>query len=197
VRMVVPGLYANKSVKWLQRVVLTNNPRLNDTYAEWNNDTESQLKTCASFLHVPEKVRPNQPAAITGVAQVGVSGLRRVQYLLQPKEQPLSAEDPYFTHAAWKDAEILPPPPHWCGGLPEGKLPPRVLGFSTRSGKPLHWPMRDSIVHWGTVLSNLTPGPYDLRCRTIDANGVAQPMPRPLPKSGHNAIQRVSLVVEA
>lgn len=34
VRMVVPGLYANKSVKWLQRIVLTNNPRLNDTYAE-------------------------------------------------------------------------------------------------------------------------------------------------------------------
>ena len=34
VRLVVPGAYGNKSVKWLQHIVLTNNPRLNDTYAD-------------------------------------------------------------------------------------------------------------------------------------------------------------------
>jgi len=47
------------------------------------------------------------------------------------------------------------------------------------------------------VLANLAPGRYELRCRSIDANGAAQPMPRPLPKSGHNAIQRAAIVVEA
>lgn len=196
VRMVVPGFYANKSVKWLQRIVLTNNPRLNDTYAEWNNDTESQLKTCASFLSVPEKVSASRPLAVTGVAQVGMSGLRQVQYFLQPKDQPWPAEDPYFSKAAWKDAEMLPAPARWGGGLPEGKLPPGVLGFSADTGAPQEWPMRDSIVHWRAVLRDLVPGHYELGCRTIDANGTAQPMPRPLLKSGHNAIQRVSLVVE-
>jgi hypothetical protein len=39
------------------------------------------------------------------------------------------------------------------------------------------------------------PGEYDLRCRTIDANGIAQPMPRPFPKSGNNTIQAVKIVV--
>jgi hypothetical protein len=195
--MVVPGLYGNKSVKWLQRIVLTNNPRLNDTYAEWNNDTESQLKTCAFFLSVPEKVPAGRPLAVTGVAQVGMSGLRQVQYFFQPKDQPWPAEDPYFSKAAWKDAEVLPPPARWGGGLPEGKLPPGVLGFNAETGGPREWPMRDSIVHWRAVLSDLAPGRYELRCRTIDANGTAQPMPRPLLKSGQNGIQRVSLVVEA
>jgi len=39
----------------------------------------------------------------------------------------------------------------------------------------------------------LPAGKYDLLCRTIDANGIAQPMPRPLPKTGANAIQQVTL----
>jgi len=197
VRMIVPGLYANKSVKWLLRIVLTNNPRLNDTYAEWNNDTESQLKTCASFLDVPEKVPAGRPVAVTGLAQVGMSGLRRVQCFLQPQDQPWPAEDPYFSKAAWRDAEVLPPPARWGGGFAGGKLPVGVLGFGGDAGVPRQWPMRDSIVHWRAVLANLVPGRYELRCRTIDANGLAQPMPRPLLKSGHNGIQRVALVVEA
>ncbi len=40
-------------------------------------------------------------------------------------------------------------------------------------------------------------GEYDLCCRTIDADGVAQPLPRPLPKSGRNEIQRIRVTVEA
>ena len=36
-----------------------------------------------------------------------------------------------------------------------------------------------------------------MRCRTIDAAGHAQPMPRPFRKSGRNAIQRVAVRVEA
>ena len=57
--------------------------------------------------------------------------------------------------------------------------------------------MRGTIAFWTARLHGLPPGKYDLRCRTIDANGVAQPMPRPFPKSGYNAIQKVSLVVES
>jgi hypothetical protein len=197
VRLIVPGMYGNKSVKWLLRILLTNNPRLNDTYAEWNNDTESQLKTCASFLRVPEKVLAGRPVIVTGVAQVGVSGLRRVQYFLHPQDVPWAAEDPYFSKADWRDAEVLPPPARWGGGLTAGELPASILGFDDDARVPLQWPMCDSIVHWRAALANLVPGRYELRCRTIDANGLAQPMPRPLLKSGHNAIQRVALVVEA
>jgi hypothetical protein len=57
--------------------------------------------------------------------------------------------------------------------------------------------MRNTIVHWAALLTAERPGMYDVRCRTLDASGTAQPMPRPFPKSGHNAIQQVQLTVEA
>jgi len=184
VRMIVPDSYGNKSVKWLQRIILTNTLQANDTYATWNNDTESHIKTCA----------------ITGLAQVGMSGLSKVQYWLAPQGETLPSDDPYFAKAQWKDADILPPPEHWGGNLPDGKLSSIPRQFDA-AGKPLRWPIPNTIVHWAAVLKVPRPlapqgGKYDLRCRTIDANGVAQPMPRPFPKSGHNAIQKVQIVVE-
>ena len=195
VRMIVPDGYGNKSVKWLQRIILTNNPQANDTYATWNNDTVSHIKTCAHFIHTPEKVKSGQAVPITGLAQVGMSGLSKVQYWLIPEGQPLAEDDPYFDKAQWKDADILPPPEHWGGNLPDDKLPPIPRQFDT-AGKPLRWPIPNTIVHWAAVLKPPAPGNYDLYCRTIDANNIAQPMPRPFPKSGHNAIQKVQIVVE-
>jgi len=196
VRVLVPDGYGNRSVKWLQRIMLTNNYQANDTYALWNNDTVSHIKTCARFIHTPKKIKLGQSAPITGVAQVGMSGLSKVQYWLHSKDEPLAKDDPYFNKGQWKDADILPPPDHWGGGLTDGKLPPIPRQFDTTNGKPHRWPMPNTIVHLATLLTDVRPGKYDLRCRTIDANGIAQPMPRPFPKSGHNAIQQVRIVVE-
>jgi DMSO/TMAO reductase YedYZ molybdopterin-dependent catalytic subunit len=196
VRMMVPDAYGNKSVKWLQRIVLTNNFQANDTYAGWNNDTDSHIKTCARFLHVPAEVKAGQPIPITGVAQVGMSGLGKVQIWLCPENAPLPSDDPYFTQAKWQDADVLPPPDDWGAGLTGGKLPPTPSQVDPATGTPHTWPLRGTIAHWATLLNEVPPGRYDLRCRTIDANGVAQPMPRPFAKSGHNAIQKMPLVVE-
>ncbi len=196
VRMMVPDAYGNKSVKWLQRIVLTNSFQANDTYAGWNNDTASHVKTCARFLHVPSEVKAGQPIPVTGVAQVGMSGLDRVQIWLCPKNASLPSDDPYFTQAEWKTVDILPPPDDWGGGLADGKLPSTPRQVDPATGKPHAWPLRGTIAHWATLLDNVPPGQYDLRCRTVDANGVAQPMPRPFAKSGHNAIQKLPLVVK-
>ncbi len=196
VRMLVPDAYGNRSVKWLQRVMLTNNYQANDTYALWNNDTVSHIKTCARFIHTPKKIKAGQPTPITGVAQVGMSGLSKVQCWLHRQTEPVPNDNPYFTKAEWKDAYILPPPENWGGGLPGGKLPPIPRQFNTANGSPSRWPIPNTIVHWAALLTADRPGRYDLRCRTIDANGIAQPMPRPFLKSGHNAIQRVRIVVE-
>ena len=195
VRMIVPDGYGNKSVKWLQRIMLTNTLQANDTYATWNNDTASHIKTCARFIHTPKKAAAGRAVPITGLAQVGMSGLSKVQYWLTPQDQPLAEDDPHFDKGQWKDADILPPPEHWAGDLPGGKLPPIPRQFDA-AGKPLRWPIPNTIVHWAALLKTPSPGKYDLRCRTIDANGIAQPMPRPFPKSGHNAIQKVQIVVE-
>lgn len=181
VRVVAPGTYGNKSIKWVHRVVLTNDYKANDSDAELNSDVETPMKTRARFINAPKEAVPGAPIALTGMAQVGLSGLAKVQY-------SIGKED-------WKDAEILSPPADWGGGLPGGKLPPNTHGFDARTGKPLEWPMRYTIVHWAALLPGLPAGSYELSCRTIDLNGIAQPMPRPLPRTGVTAIQRVTLLV--
>ncbi len=196
VRVIVPDAYGNKSVKWLQKIVLTNEFKANDTYAEWNNDTESHVKTYARFIHVPEEVQAGQPVPITGLAQVGMSGLSQVQICLQHEQEPASEHDPYFTQAAWRDVQCLPPPEDWGGSLPDGKLPAVPRQIDPQTGKPLVWPLRDTLVHWATLVTDLSPGRYTLRCRTIDAQQVAQPLPRPFPKSGANQIQSVAFTVK-
>ncbi len=196
VRMLVPDAYGFKSVKWLIRVVLTNGPFANDTYANGNNDIDSWMKTSARIVSRPAKVKPGQPVPVTGMAQVGISGLTKVQYLLLPQEPPWPADDPWFTKADWKDAEVLPAPTRWGGGFPEGKLPEGTIGIDAKSGKPAAWPMRYAIVHWGALLTDILPGKYDLLCRSIDANGIAQPLPRPFLKAGGNAIHKLPLTVE-
>jgi DMSO/TMAO reductase YedYZ molybdopterin-dependent catalytic subunit len=195
VRLVVPDGYGFKSIKWLQRVVLSNDPAPNDTYAGQNNDVDTTMKTFARFLNAPEKLQAGQPAAITGVAQVGTSGLNKVQYCLLPEGHSASPDDPYLTKTDWQDAAILPPPERWGGGLPDGPLPPIPRQFDGQ-GRPLTWPMRNAIAHWATLMTAPGAGRYELCCRTIDTNGSAQPMPRPLPKSGRNEIQRIAITVE-
>lgn len=199
VRLVVPDGYAFKSIKWLQRVVLSNRPEPADTYAERNNDVDSTMKTFARFFNAPKKYKAGQPAALTGVAQVGMSGLSKVQYCLRPLrpvEQSASPDDPYLTQADWQDAKILPPPEKWGGGLPDGPLPSIPRQFDGQ-GRPLTWPMRYAIAHWATLMTAPAAGEYKLCCRTIDGNGIAQPLPRPLPKSGRNELQCLPVIVEA
>jgi hypothetical protein len=195
--MIVPGAYGNKSIKWLQHIMLTNDFHANDTYAEKNNDIESPLKTQARFIKAPEEIPAGKPAALTGLVQVGMSGLSMVQYCVHPADQPWPEDDPHLSTADWQEAAILPPPQDWGGGLPEGKLPPVPTQINPVTGQPYVWPIRYTIVHWAVLLPGLAAGKYDLCCRTIDANGIAQPMPRPLPKTGANAIQKVTLNVQA
>ena len=194
VRILVPDAYGFKSVKWLKSVVITNNHQANDTYASSNNDIDSWMKTMARFIYLPGKEKAGLSIAATGLAQVGVGGLSKVQVWITPQDKPWPKDDPHFTKAPWQDAKILPPPTNWGGDLPEGKLPADVQ-FFTDEGKPKHWPMRYAIAHWATLLKGVKPGKYNVYCRTIDSKGNAQPMPRPFKKSGRNTIQKTEIEV--
>jgi DMSO/TMAO reductase YedYZ molybdopterin-dependent catalytic subunit len=196
VRMVVPEAYGFKSIKWLQRVVLTNDWQANDTYALGNNDLESPMKTFARFVQVPSTTSPGSLISVTGLAQVGVSGLSKVQCWLHPVDAALAPDDAYFERGNWQDATILPPPDHWGGGMPDGRLPDAPLQFDPATGAPRAWPLRYTVVHWSAALKGVPAGRYTLRCRSIDLNGVAQPMPRPFAKSGRAEIEHKQLVVE-
>jgi hypothetical protein len=193
VRMLVPEAYGFKSVKWLTHLFLTNLPHANDTYAEQNNDIDSPMKTFAATISAPRVVNAGKPMPVTGYAQVGVSGLSRVQVSVTSESEVPADDDPYFTRAHWIDAEILAAPERWSG-LIDGLIPPNTFGF-TAEGLPKSWPIKLANAHWASILPAMQPGNYVLRCRTIDQQGNAQPMPRPFRKSGHAAIESIDFKV--
>jgi DMSO/TMAO reductase YedYZ molybdopterin-dependent catalytic subunit len=195
VRVVVPEGYGFKSIKWVTHVVLTNLAHANDTYADGNNDVDSPLKTFAATLRVPGAIKAEEPIPITGYAQVGISGLSKVQVWIAPSDREWPDDDPYFTKAPWKDAQILPPPKRWGGELADDALLKTTMGFDKETGTPRAWPMRLGKAHWAALLPGLPAGEYTLRCRTIDGKGQAQPLPRPFRKSGHCAIEAVKLTI--
>jgi len=187
VRVVVPEAYGFKSIKWLTHIVLSNLFHANDTYAEGNNDVDSWLKTFAATLSFPRQIKPGEPIAVTGYAQVGVSGLSKVQVSIRSNATGRPDEE-------WTEAQILPPPKHW-GHVPNGKIPAGTLGFDPSTGQPRSWPMRLAKIHWAVLLPGVSAGEYTFRCRTINEKGIAQPMPRPFRKSGHSAIESVDFSV--
>lgn len=195
VRIVVPEHYGFKSIKWLSHVVLTNKGMADDTYIGGNNDVDSPLKSFAATLSLPEGAAAGQPLPVTGYAQVGISGVSKVQIWLTKEDTEWPAEDKYFASAPWVDAEILSPPEHWGGKLEGDKIPAGTLGFD-ESGKPKTWPMRLAKIHWAALLPGVPPGEYTLRCRTIDEKGIPQPLPRPFRKSGHAAIEEKAVMVK-
>jgi len=194
VRIVVPEHYGFKSVKWLQQIALSNLASANDTYINGNNDVDSPLKTFAATFDLPNAIQANAPIPITGYVQVGVSGLSKVQVWMSSAGKPWPADDPYFTKAPWTDAHLLPPPKEWGGDFPGGVFPKNVLGFDD-AGKPKMWPMKLAKAHWAALLPGLPAGEYVLRCRSIDAKGIAQPLPRPFKKSGRADIEEKRMMV--
>lgn len=195
VRMIVPEAYGFKSVKWLQRIGFTNGHQSDDTYANGNNDINSWLKTFARFGDLPDKLSAGEELSLHGNAQVGISGLKKVQFWVRDAATPLPARDPHFTTAPWQDAQIVPFDGSGIAGFKGAPLHPVQFDPATRT--PRQWPLRHTLCRWTAAPLKLAPGKYELRCRTIDANGTAQPMPRPFPKSGRNNIQKALLDVSA
>jgi DMSO/TMAO reductase YedYZ molybdopterin-dependent catalytic subunit len=198
VRMIVPWAHGFKSIKWLQRITLTNDYRANDTYALANNDPESYLKTMARIDDGPASFPAGAPITLTGTALAGWSGLRRVEYWLRPdagRHGQLPEDDPAWKTAVWKPCRIDPTPEDWGGQLPDGVKPGEVWGFDPRTGRPKEWPLRFSVVGWSVALNGLAAGAYEFRARTVDLNGYAQPEPRPYPKSGRNEVQCKTILV--
>jgi DMSO/TMAO reductase YedYZ molybdopterin-dependent catalytic subunit len=185
VRMVVPWAHGFKSIKWLQHIRLTNDYKTNDTYAEKNNDPESYLKTAA---YLDDVVVSEKAAHIGGWAISGLSGLSHVETWLRPAGVALTDDSPEWQQAKWEFAS-LDAPPDWPSLLPADVKPQDILGFDKTTGKPLSWPLRHSMVGFSATLRHLKPGSYEIRARTVDLNGFAQPEPRSLQKSGKNGIQ--------
>ena len=197
VRMIVPWAHGFKSIKWLQQIFLTNDYRVNDKYALKNNDPESYLKTAAYLDKGKTEYKAGEPVIITGQAINGYSGLACVEYWVRELvagARRLEETAPELQHAPWQKCELAVQP-EWNEVLPEGTDTRSVLGFSKESGKPLSWPLRYGMISFYAILKNLKPGRYEIRARTVDENGFAQPEPRNTQKSGKNAIPTRRLTV--
>ena len=191
VRMVVPWSHGYKSIKWLQHIFLTNDPRNSDTYANGNNDPDSYLKTAAYVDKGPEQIKAGEPVFLTGQVVCGPSGVKRVEYWVRRLEGhpgPLADDAPELLRRPWVECE-LQAPPDWSSVLPPGVSPKDVLGFDKTTGRLRSWPLRYSRVSYAATIRGLTPGTYEVRARAVDLNDFAQPEPRPLQKTGQNALQ--------
>lgn len=192
VRMIVPWAHGFKSIKWLRNIVLTNDFRANDTYALKNNDPESHLKTAAYVDPIPKRVTVGKPLIVSGLAISGLSGLERVEAWLQrvqPDDPPILDDPTTWNRAKWAPCQLDAPPRDWSGILPADVSTKQLLGFDDVTGQPHSWPLRYGMLGWSIKFTNLVAGSYELRVRAVDLNGFAQPEPRPVLKSGKNAIE--------
>lgn len=183
VRMVIPWAHGFKSIKWLQRIMLTNDYRANDTYAEKNNDPDSPLKTAAYIDKLADRFPAGQPVFMTGRVISGLSGVQRVERLVRRIGHAAAAPQ------KWAPCELEAPPADWSRILPSDVSSRDVLGFDRSTGRPLTWPLRYSMISWSAVLKDLQPGHYEFQVRAVDLNGFAQPEPRPSLKAGRNALE--------
>ena len=188
VRMVIPWAHGFKSIKWLQSIVVTNDYKANDTYAEQNNDPESHLKTAAYLDEFPKTIPSGQPFTVSGLVITGLSGLKRVQYSLTRTNAKPGTPDADAAEK-WSEAQLEAPPADWIRVLPAGVSSRQVLGFDPKTGQPTTWPLRYGMVSWSASLKGLAPGKYSVRARAVDLNGFAQPEPRPNQKTGLNALE--------
>ena len=191
-RLIVPWAHGFKSIKWLHRIAVTNDFKANDTYANQNNDPESHLKTAAYIDQAPDKFTAGQPVVLAGLALSGLSGLERVEYWLhrvEPGAPAVIQDDATYQGARWTPCQLEAAPSDWSAILPPGVSSKTVLGFDPKTGRPATWPLRYSMISWTTTLRDLRPGKYEFRARAVDLNGFAQPEPRPIPKTGKNAVE--------
>lgn len=192
VRLVIPWAHGFKSIKWLRQITVTNDFKANDTYANQNNDPESYQKTAAYLDDLPAKVAAGQPVFVSGLVLSGLSGLKRVEHWLHRVEAggaPIVIDDATYRAATWTPCQLETPPADWSPILPAGVSSRQVLGFDPRTGQPATWPLRYSMISWSATLKGLPPGNYELRARAVDYNGFAQPEPRPVAKTGKNAVE--------
>jgi DMSO/TMAO reductase YedYZ molybdopterin-dependent catalytic subunit len=192
VRMLVPWAHGFKSIKWLRRIVCTNDFRANDTYADDGNDPESYLKTAAYIDEGDLKFAAGAGVTVRGTVISGWSGLKRVEYWLRPDaglHGTLADDDPAWAGATWEPCAIDPQPDDWKAALPAGVGPGDVWGFDAATGRPRDWPMRYSVATWSAALGKLAAGMYEFRARAVDLNGHAQPEPRASRRSGKNGVQ--------
>jgi DMSO/TMAO reductase YedYZ molybdopterin-dependent catalytic subunit len=194
VRMIVPWGHGFKSVKFLQAIRLTNDYRANDTYAaidegDEGNDPGSVQKTYTTVdtSHGAAPTPSGNPVNLSGVLMNGRTPASHLEYWVRGPDPKLSKPDASNTLRDG-DAELLAGP--WVRfEIPSPPVPFDCALFGVRQdGVPKKWPLPFSFTSWTVNIPGLRAGFYELRARTVDEAGNAQPEPRRLQNNGRNTI---------
>ena len=186
--MIVPWAHGFKSIKWLQRITLTNDYKANDTYADANNDPDSYLKTAAYLDDGPQTFKAGEPIVIRGTAMVGWSGLKRVEYWLRPDagtHGKLADDDPAWQTAKWQPCRSNRRRTTGAAHLPRRRVAEGSLGL--RSADRQAEGLAAALQRGPLERHAEGPGrrePTSSGSARVDLNGFAQPEPRPYQKSG-------------
>ena len=201
VRMIVPHAHGFKNVKFLQHIRLSNDYRINDTYAaidEGNegNDPSSIQKTYTTIDQRmgSEPIHLGHEIEISGVLMNGRTPCHHLEYWIRS----LDVGAVEFTKLGDLDEELLngnrvafdlpKAPLNLNDNLPNGILAKEVFGVNG-NGVPKVWPLPFSYVQWKVSLKGvLKVGSYEIRARAVDVMGNKQPEPRISKKSGRNSI---------
>ena len=129
IRVIVPGIYGTKNVKWLSKIELVNfNFKGYWEKGEWSD--EAVIPVMSEILMPMDGVAiPEENYVIGGIAFGGGRGISKVQ---------VSTDD----GKSWRDAELKPPLSKWAWSLwrydwkpsTQGEFTLKVRGFD-RSGK--------------------------------------------------------------
>ena len=189
VRLIVPWGYGFKNIKWLQRIRLNGDHKAIDTYG---GEPDAYLKTQVPANRGPSSSKAGARPRRRGVAVVGMPGLRRVEYWLRPDAGTRTANWPRTTRPGRPPSGgpgcHRPAARRLDRALTRRHFAAKLWGFDPKTGRPKDWPLRYTVATWSVTLKGMKPGAYELRVRTVDQNGHAQPQPRPQQATGRNVI---------
>jgi len=161
-----------------------------------------QEKVIAEFeaTAAPDVIPVGHDVILSGVVMNGRTPVSHVEYWVRsvPAGSGISElrdDSPELLRAPWQRCDIQTEPADWSAALPPGTSPQSVFGIDA-TGRAQRWPLPYTYVGWEVKISGLTAGDYEIRARSVDVNGFAQPEPRPVQKTGRNSIgcRRVKIV---
>eukprot|EP01047_Picozoa_sp_COSAG01_P071750 COSAG01_NODE_11221_length_1979_cov_3.430319_1_plen_457_part_00 len=208
VRMIVPHGYGYKSVKFLQHIRLTNDYRANDTYAAIDEGAEGndpaavqKTYTTTDTMIGAEQHVHGTPVQLSGVLMNGRTKALHLEYWVRGPfadkngASQLNDADPELLTAPWVRFELPPPPASLDKALPSGILARDIYAVDAE-GEPAQWPLPFGYSSWMVEIPGLARGFYEIRARSVDVAGNAQPEPRPYHKNGRNTIgcRRIQVV---
>ena len=176
VRLLVPGHYGYKSVKWIERIEVTDSNDVFGTYQEilgYEDDGEIDVNAKATSVLRGSRIKPGR-TSIAGFALSGAASIDKVLVTINDEEA--------------REARILS-----LNELVASE--PDLAGISQLTEEQFNYPYRGVWTLW-ELNWDAEPGEHRITINAIDAAGHQQPREDPDPTNGQNPAIEINVFVE-